>query len=186
MKMLVGLGNPGARYETTKHNVGMMVIDLLADELGIEVTRSRCRALVGEGRVGAQRVALVKPQTFMNLSGEAVGPLANWYKIPPEDIIVIHDDLDLDTGRLRLRARGGDGGHRGIRSIMDHLGTDRFVRVKIGVGRPPAGWDAADHVLAPFSDDEWSLVEQALARAAEAARALLETDVEAAMNRYNR
>jgi len=183
--MVVGLGNPGRRYETTRHNLGFMVVDLLSDDLHIPVTRIRDRALVGEGRVGDLRLVLVKPQTFMNLSGEAVVPLARWYRITPADLIVVHDDIDLPLGRLRVRPGGGDGGQRGVRSITGLLGTRDFIRVRIGAGRPPEDMDAADHVLAPFTDKEWPLAEQAILRAAEAVRALFTLDVETVMNRYN-
>ncbi|MHB1126029.1 MAG: aminoacyl-tRNA hydrolase [Bacillota bacterium] len=185
MKLIVGLGNPGAQYETSRHNVGFMVLDLLADELGIKINRHRNGAFVGEGLADGQRVLLVKPQSYMNLSGQAVAALARWYRLQVEDIIVVHDDLDLDLGRLRLRGRGGAGGHRGIGSLMESLGSDNFSRVKVGIGRPPEGWDVAGYVLGAFPDAEWEIIRLLLPRAAQAARALCTIDLDVAMSRYN-
>ncbi|MGI9860994.1 aminoacyl-tRNA hydrolase [Moorella naiadis] len=184
--MVVGLGNPGRRYEATRHNAGFMAIDLLADDLGISLDRNREQAIIGRGLVGNNRVLLVKPQTYMNNSGQAVAPLARWYGIAPEAILVIHDDLDLTPGRLRLRPGGSSGGHRGLQSIMMHLGTTNIPRLKIGIGRPAAGEDVVDYVLQPFSQNDWELVRPVLLKAAEAARFLLEGgDMEEAMNRFN-
>ncbi|WP_173296844.1 aminoacyl-tRNA hydrolase [Thermanaeromonas sp. C210] len=186
MKMVVGLGNPGPRYETTRHNAGFMALDLLADDLAVELGRRQRDALVGTGRVGEERVLLVKPLTFMNLSGQAVGPLARWYGIRPADILVLMDDLDLEPGRLRVRAKGSSGGHRGLGSVLAALGTDMVPRIRIGIGRPPAGQDPADYVLEPFTEDEWSLVSPVLLKAARAARLWLEgLDLEEVMNRFN-
>ncbi|MGI9952552.1 aminoacyl-tRNA hydrolase [Moorellaceae bacterium AZ2] len=184
--MVVGLGNPGPRYETTRHNAGFMALDLLADDLGIHLSRKKNEALVGTGRVGEERVLLVKPLTFMNLSGQAVAPLARWYGIGAGDILVLLDDLDLEPGRLRVRAKGSSGGHRGLGSVLSALGTDMVPRVRIGIGRPPAGQDPADYVLEPFTDEEWSLVGPVLLKAAKAARFWLEGgDMEEVMNRFN-
>ncbi|MHB1420243.1 MAG: aminoacyl-tRNA hydrolase [Bacillota bacterium] len=186
MKLIAGLGNPGAQYETSRHNVGFLVLDILAEELGIKISKNRYGALVGEGLADGERMILVKPQTFMNLSGQAVSALARWYRLLPQDIIVVHDDLDLDPGRMRLRGRGGAGGHRGIGSIIECLGTENFLRVKVGIGRPPAGWDAASYVLGTYADAEWEVIKPLLPQAAQAARALCTTELEAAMNKYNR
>jgi len=184
--MVVGLGNPGHRYETTRHNAGFIALDLLADELAVEVGRRQGDSLIGTGRVGGERVLLVKPLTFMNLSGRAVGPLARWYGIRPEDILVLMDDLDLEPGRLRVRAKGGSGGHRGLQSVLASLGTDLVPRIRIGIGRPPAGRDPADYVLEPFTEEEWALVRPALLKAATAGRLWLEgLDLEEVMNRFN-
>ncbi|MGB9660444.1 MAG: aminoacyl-tRNA hydrolase [Moorellaceae bacterium] len=186
MKMVVGLGNPGPRYETTRHNAGFMALDILADSLGIRLTREKLRALMGSGQVGGERVLLVKPLTFMNLSGQAVAPLARWYGIGPQDIIVLLDDLDLEPGRLRIRPRGGSGGHKGLASVIQSLGTEAVPRVRIGIGRPPSGKDPVDYVLEPFTEEEWPLVSTVLLRAAEAVRLWLETGkIEEVMNRFN-
>ncbi|WP_246187476.1 aminoacyl-tRNA hydrolase [Neomoorella glycerini] len=186
MQMVVGLGNPGPRYETTRHNAGFMVLDLLADELGINFNSSRHQALIGRGMVGERRVLLVKPQTFMNNSGQAVAPLARWYSIAPAEMIIVHDDLDLAPGRMRIRPAGSSGGHRGLQSIITALGTTAIPRLKIGIGRPQAGEDVVDYVLRPFSEGDWALVGPALLKAARALRFLLEGGgLEEAMNRFN-
>lgn len=184
--MVVGLGNPGPRYETTRHNAGFMVLDLLADDLGVNLRASRHQALVGGSHVAGRRVFLVKPQTYMNNSGQAVGPLARWYGISPAGLLIIHDDLDLPPGRLRLRPRGSSGGHRGLESIMAALGTTAIMRLKIGIGRPRPGQDVVDYVLQPFSEEDWSLVRPVLLKAVQATRFLLEGgEMEEAMNQFN-
>jgi len=186
MKMVVGLGNPGPQYETTRHNAGFMALDLLADELGINLTRQKPDALTGTGLVEGQRVLLVKPLTFMNLSGRAVSRLARWYGIAPHDILVLLDDLDLAPGRLRIRPRGSSGGHKGLASVLEALGTEGVPRARIGIGRPPAGKDVVEYVLEPFTDEEWEVIRPAIIKAAQAARLwLVEGDIEEVMNRYN-
>ncbi|MCG0277889.1 MAG: aminoacyl-tRNA hydrolase [Thermanaeromonas sp.] len=186
MKMVVGLGNPGPQYETTRHNAGFMALDLLADELGINLTRQKPDALTGTGVVEGQRVLLVKPLTFMNLSGRAVSRLARWYGIAPEDILVILDDLDLAPGRLRIRPRGSSGGHKGLASVLEALGTEGVPRARIGIGRPPEGKDVVEYVLEPFTDEEWEVVRPVLIKAAHAARFwLVAGNIEEVMNRYN-
>ncbi|MBS3975719.1 MAG: aminoacyl-tRNA hydrolase [Syntrophomonadaceae bacterium] len=185
MKMVVGLGNPGSRYETSKHNVGFMALDLLADRLSIPVSRTKHGALIGEGRLEGIRVVLCKPQTFMNLSGTAVAPLLRWYGVEPGSLIVVSDDLDLEPGRLRIRPKGGAGGHRGIASIIEHLGAGNFIRLKLGIGRPPAKWAVADYVLADFSQEEWGIMRQVLPVAVDALNELLQKDVDEVMNKYN-
>lgn len=185
MKMVVGLGNPGSRYETSKHNVGFMALDLLADRLRIPVSRTKHGALIGEGRLEGIRVVLCKPQTFMNLSGTAVAPLLRWYGVEPGSLIVVSDDLDLEPGRLRIRPKGGAGGHRGIASIIEHLGAGNFIRLKLGIGRPPAKWAVADYVLADFSQEEWGIMRQVLPVAVDALNELLQKDVDEVMNKYN-
>lgn len=185
MKMVVGLGNPGIRYETTRHNAGFMVVDLLADQLGISISKLKNNALIGEGWLGDEKIILVKPQTYMNLSGNAVGPLFRWYKLELEDLVVIHDDLDLDLGRIRLRGKGGAGGQKGMLSIIYALGTDRITRAKIGIGRPPEGWDPVDYVLGAFTSEEWKVMQETLPKAVKAVLAVFEEGLEAAMNRYN-
>lgn len=185
MKLVVGLGNPGRRYRGTRHNVGWEVLDRLARRLGAAVDKEEGWALVGTARVGRQRVLLAKPQTYVNLSGTAVDDLRRRHRIRPQEILVILDDLDLPLGRLRLRAGGSHGGHRGLRSILDALGTEDVPRLRIGIGRPPAGVDPADYVLTPFSPDERAALEPVLDRAAEAAEVALREGLEAAMTRFN-
>ncbi|CEP68393.1 Peptidyl-tRNA hydrolase [Moorella glycerini] len=186
VQMVVGLGNPGPRYETTRHNAGFMVLDLLADEMEIKFNSSRHQALIGRGMAGERRVLLVKPQTFMNNSGQAVAPLARWYGIAPAEMVIVHDDLDLAPGRMRIRPAGSSGGHRGLQSIITALGTTAIPRLKIGIGRPQEGENVVDYVLRPFSEGDWALVGPVLLKAARALRFLLEGGgLEEAMNRFN-
>lgn len=187
--MIVGLGNPGPQYSRNRHNIGFQCLELLARKHDIALDRMQMRALTGSGVIaqsGArQKVLLVKPLTYMNASGEAVAPLARFFRIEPASILVIHDDLDLASGKLRLRAGGSSGGQNGIRSIIDHLGAPDFVRAKVGVGRPPGRMDPADYVLQNFSADEEALFTPLRARVVEAAICWLFEGVEAAMNRFN-
>jgi PTH1 family peptidyl-tRNA hydrolase len=189
LKMIVGLGNPGPQYSRNRHNIGFQCLELLARKHDIALDRMQMRALTGSGVIaqsGArQKVLLVKPLTYMNASGEAVAPLARFFRIEPASILVIHDDLDLASGKLRLRAGGSSGGQNGIRSIIDHLGAPDFVRAKVGVGRPPGRMDPADYVLQNFSADEEALFTPLRARVVEAAICWLFEGVEAAMNRFN-
>lgn len=186
VKIIVGLGNPGREYSETRHNVGFMTVDLLAQRWEISNWRSRHEALVGEHRIGEEQVLLVKPQTYMNLSGNAVGALARWYKVNLEDIIVIYDDMDLPVGKLRLRTKGSSGGHRGIESLLLQLGKEEFPRVRIGIGRPPQGWQVVDYVLARFTAEESPLISDALKKAADAAEGIVKLGLDKAMNRYNK
>ncbi|MDK2820642.1 MAG: peptidyl-tRNA hydrolase, family [Clostridia bacterium] len=184
--MVVGLGNPGPRYEMTRHNAGFMVIDLLADELGISLNINKHQAIFGVGKVDDNQVILVKPQTFMNNSGIAVAALAHNYNIVPANILVINDDLDLAPGRLRIRPGGSAGGHRGLSSIFNCLGTKDVPRVKIGIGRPENGNDVIDYVLKPFSDKDWEVVKPILLKAVEAVRFILDGgSIKEAMNNFN-
>lgn len=185
MKIVVGLGNPGNEYSETRHNVGFMAIDELARRLGISSWKKKNQALIAEYR-GSEPVVLVKPQTYMNLSGVAVGELARWYKVAPEDVIVIFDDMDLPIGRLRLRTKGGSGGHRGIESILAHLTNDNFARVRIGIGRPPTNWQVVDYVLSRFTSEEQPLLNETIVRAAEAAEDIVKQGMVKAMNVYNK
>jgi len=185
VKIVVGLGNPGQQYSATRHNIGFMVIDELAQRLGIDRWRNQKEALVAEYK-GNDTILLVKPQTYMNLSGVAVGELARWYKVPVEDIIIIFDDMDLPTGRLRLRMKGGSGGHRGIESLLTHLSKDSFPRVRVGIGRPPAGWQVVDYVLSSFTAEEKSLLKAAIEKAADATESILEQGMNKAMNLHNK
>jgi len=178
--LIVGLGNPGARYRETRHNLGFWVVDRIAREEGLD-WKQRDRAFVAPWAGGW----LVKPTTYMNASGEAVAPLARYYEIPPERILVVHDDMDLPLGRLRLRRGGSAGGQKGVKSVIEHLGTDRFDRLRIGIGRPPEGWDAASWVLSKFRPEERPLAEKAAAAAAEAARVWLSEGLQQAQQRFN-
>jgi len=186
MKLVVGLGNPGARYEGTRHNVGFAAVDLLAKRHGLqwEAAPRGIEALVANWRAGGAIFA--KPLTFMNLSGPAVVGLLQFYKIPVEDQLVIVDEVQLDTGRLRIRPEGSAGGHNGLKSVIASLGTHAFPRLRIGVGRGDARRDLADHVLARFEPDERSVIDEAIARVADAAERFVADGVAAAMNRYNR
>lgn len=187
MKLIAGLGNPGREYAATRHNVGFMVIDRLARELGVVVEKKMFKALVGQGQLSEEKIVLAKPQTYMNLSGEAVGALLNWYKLTAADLVVIYDDLDLPPGRLRIRPGGGSGGHKGMQSIIQVLGTENFPRVRIGIGRPAdPDFETADFVLSRFSPDEAEVIEKALDLAVEAVRSIVQDGVERAMNLYNR
>ncbi len=186
MYLIAGLGNPGKEYEKTRHNAGFGAIDALAEKLGISVEEKKYKGLFGKGRIGAEPVILLKPQTYMNLSGESVRAAADFYKIDPEHMIVIYDDIDLEVGRLRLRAKGSAGGHNGIKNIIAHMGTQEFPRVRIGVGAKPDRMDLADYVLGRFSQVEQSQMEDGYKEAAEAAAAIVEEGIEAAMNRFNR
>ena len=184
--MLVGLGNPGLKYERTRHNVGFRAIDLLCSQRGCRADRLRLKALTGFCELGGQKVLLVKPMTYMNLSGQAVRPLADYYKIPPEHILVIFDDVSLPVGKLRVRPDGSAGGHNGAKSLIAELGTQDFPRIRIGVGeKPHPDYDLADWVLSSFSAQEEKQLVPVLERAVEAAAAVIEDGVRQAMNRFN-
>ncbi len=186
MFVIAGLGNPTRQYEKTRHNVGFDVIDLLAEKYNIRVTDRKHRALCGTGYIEGQKVLLVKPQTFMNLSGESIGAILNFYKIDPEaNLIVIFDDVSLPPGKLRIRMKGSAGGHNGIKSIISHVGTQNFQRIKVGVGEKPQGWDLADYVLGRFSKAERELVEEAFGNACGAAALMVQGEAGKAMNLYN-
>ena len=185
MRLLLGLGNPGAKYERTRHNLGFRIARLAAEKLGIALDQTRWNAELGMGSVRGERIGIVLPQTFMNLSGESAGHAARFWKVGPEGIVAVHDELDLALGRIQVKVGGGDGGHNGLKSLRQHLGPD-FVRVRFGIGRPPQGWDPADFVLAKFAPEEAELVEEQLPIAAEAAVAALLEGTAVAMNRFNR
>ncbi len=184
--LIVGLGNPGTKYAGQRHNVGFMAVDRLASLYHMTVDRPRNNALVGEGEAAGKRVLLVKPQTFMNLSGEAVAPLLKRNGTPLADMLVVYDDLDLPLGRLRLREKGSAGGHNGMKSIIQTVGSDAFPRVRIGIGRPEAeGRTAIQHVLGRFLPDEESALEAVLERTVQAIECFLLEGIQQAMNRYN-
>ncbi|MGD8399045.1 MAG: aminoacyl-tRNA hydrolase [Anaerolineae bacterium] len=185
--MVVGLGNPGSDYARHRHNVGFRVVDVLARAHGLAFSRrKKARAYVAEGRIGACPVVLAKPQTYMNRSGRAVGRLMRDFGLSPERLLVVYDDLDLPLGRLRLRAEGGSGGHKGMRSIQEVIGTQAYPRLRVGIDRPPDRIDPADYVLAPFAGDEEPLLMVVLARAAAAVECWLAEGVVAAMDEFNR
>lgn len=185
MYLIAGLGNPTKEYDKTRHNVGFAVIDTLADKYRIDVSEKKHKALCGKGVIEGRKVLLVKPQTFMNLSGESIRAAVDYYKIEPEDIIVIYDDISLDPGQLRIRLKGSAGGHNGIKNIIAHLGTQEFPRIKVGVGAKPPRMDLADYVLSRFSPDEQKLMDEAFKEAAEAAVSMMTDGAERAMNHYN-
>lgn len=183
--LLVGLGNPGREYRDHRHNIGFMVVDRLSIRWGISLARLQSRALIGTGMMGDKRVILAKPQTYMNLSGPAVAGLVRFYKILPDHLLVIHDDLDLPFGTLRLRPSGGSGGQKGLASIIEHLGTEAFSRMRLGIGRPLSGMNPADYVLEPFSVEEQKILPVVLDTAVEAVETFLKDGIEIAMTRYN-
>ena len=187
MFVIVGSGNPTAQYEGTRHNAGFDVIDVLAEKYNISVDARKCRAFCGKGVIAGQKVLLVKPQTYMNLSGESVGGIVNYYKIDPEsDLLVIYDDISLDVGQLRIRKKGSAGGHNGIKSIIAHLGTTVFPRIKVGVGEKPKNYDLADYVLGHFSKQERELMEEGYEHASDAVEQIVQGEIEAAMNVFNK
>lgn len=185
MYIIVGLGNPTKEYEKTRHNVGFEVIDRLADMLGADVSEKKHRAYCGKAVIDGQKVILIKPQTYMNVSGESVRSAVDFYKVEPENIIVIYDDVSLAPGQLRIRAKGSAGGHNGIKSIISHLGTQEFPRIKVGVGEKPKQMDLADYVLGHFAKGERDMMEEAFQEAAKAACDMVSDGIHAAMNRYN-
>lgn len=186
MYIIVGLGNPGKEYENTRHNIGFRVVDAVADRYNISVTEKKHRALLGKGVIEGQKVVLVKPQTYMNLSGESVRAVIDYYKVEETDeLIVIYDDISLDVGKLRIRKKGSAGGHNGIKSIIAHLGHDTFQRIKMGVGDKPKGYDLADYVLGHFSAEDNRIMKESIDRAIEAAKVMMQDGADKAMNLYN-
>lgn len=187
MFIIVGLGNPTAEYEGTRHNVGFAVIDAIADKYNISMTERKHRAFCGKGIIAGQKVLLLKPQTYMNLSGESVRSALDFYKVDPEtEILVIYDDVSLGVGQLRIRKKGSAGGHNGIKNIIAHLGTSVFQRIKVGVGEKPKEYDLADYVLGHFSKEDKELMKDGYKDAAEAVEMILMGDIEAAMNQFNK
>lgn len=187
MFIIAGLGNPTLQYEGTRHNVGFDVIDRLSDKYNISVETRKSRAYIGKGIIGGHKVILVKPQTYMNLSGESLKGIVDYYKVDEEsELLVIYDDISLGAGQLRIRKKGSAGGHNGIKNIIANLGTDVFMRIKVGVGEKPKKYDLADYVLSHFSKEERPLMEEGYTDAADAAEMILNGEVEAAMNKYNR
>lgn len=185
MKLIVGLGNPGKKYEHTRHNIGFDVIDSLSERLQIPLNESKHKGQYGFGHVQGEKVFLLKPLTYMNLSGESVRPLMDYYGIELEDLMVIYDDLDLPVGRIRLRQKGSAGGHNGIKSIIHHLGTQEFNRIRVGVNRPTNGQPITDYVLSRFTKDEQEVMEQVIVKCSEACEAALHTPFLQVMNEFN-
>ena len=187
MYIIVGLGNPGKEYANTRHNIGFDVIDVLAKEANIDVLEKKNKALVGKGIIDGQRCILAKPQTFMNLSGMSVSELVQYYKIDEKsELIVISDDISLDVGQIRVRKKGSAGGHNGLKNIIAQLGHEEFIRIKMGVGEKPKGYDLADYVLGHFKTDERKIMDDAAKRAVEAIRMIMGDGPDAAMNQFNR
>ena len=185
MYLIAGLGNPGTEYENTRHNVGFAAARHLFDSYHFPAERARFQAQISKGRIGGEDVILVRPMTYMNLSGTAIRAAMDYFKITPDHVIVMYDDVDLPFGHLRIREKGSAGGHNGMKSIVQHLGTQDFPRVRIGGGAKPAGWDLADYVLSHFNGEEKVQMEETTAQAAKAAAAIVEKGLSAAMNEYN-
>ena len=184
--LVVGLGNPGEKYENTRHNVGFLTVDELAERARVPVQKLKHRALTNTLEVGSVKVLLMKPVTYMNLSGEAVGEAARFYKLPPERVLVITDDVSLPVGKLRIRKGGSAGGHNGLKSIIQHLGTDQFPRIKVGVGQKPhPDYDMADWVLSKFAGEDLETITEAIRKAADAVECLIQEGPDKAMNRFN-
>ena len=185
MYLIVGLGNPGVEYAATRHNIGFDMITYLSDKYNIPVNSREGKALVGKGILAGEKVMLAQPQTYMNLSGESVRALMDYYKIDIEDLLVIYDDISLDVGQIRMRGKGSAGGHNGIKSIIQHTGTQEFARIKIGVGQKPEGGDLVKHVLGRFSREEDGMFRDVFALAEEGLLAWLQEDMKSAMNKVN-
>ena len=186
MKLIVGLGNPGGEYDETRHNVGFQVIDELKQQFSHAVFDKKFKGLMARARIGGEDTVLLKPMTYMNLSGESVGPAAGFFKIPPEDIIVIHDELDIEPGRIKLKKGGGHGGHNGLKSLVKHLPNANFTRVRLGIGRPPPRWETANYVLGKFTKQEQPVIQEVIRSATKAVEVILEEGLSSAMKEYNR
>ena len=185
MYVVVGLGNPGSKYDGTRHNVGFDVIDILAKRHNVKINKIKFKSVYGESNIGNEKVMFVKPQTFMNRSGESVFEISNFFKVPLENIIVIVDDIDIGLGTLRIRSKGSAGSHNGMKSIIYLLKKDSFPRVKIGVGKPEAGRDLADFVLGRFNKEEQTIMDEALNKAADSIECLIKEGIDSSMNKYN-
>ncbi len=183
--VIAGLGNPGSRYDNTRHNVGFDAIDVLSGKYGIKVNKIKHKALIGDGAINGERVLLVKPQTFMNLSGESIRDIIEWYKVPAARLTVIYDDIDLPAGKVRIRPKGSSGTHNGMKSVIYQLQSDDFPRIRIGIDKAPQGWELADYVLSKFSPEDRKLINNSIEKAAEAAAEIVSAGVNAAMNKFN-
>ena len=185
MYLIAGLGNPGKQYFATRHNIGFSAIDYISQKYNVNVSKIKYKGLFGEGEIAGQKVVLLKPQTFMNLSGESIIAACNWYKIPPENVIILHDDISLPVGKLRIREKGSAGGHNGLKSIIAHLNSDNFCRMKIGVGAPNPETDLADYVLGRISKEEEKILFDVLTRVSDAVFEYISNGAMSAMNKYN-
>lgn len=186
MYLIAGLGNPDKKYEATRHNIGFETIDLLAHKTGIRLNKIKHKAVTGDGIIGGEKVIIAKPQTYMNLSGESIRDIVNFYKIPVSNVIIVCDDINLETGRIRIRPKGSDGGHNGLKSIIYQLASDEFVRIRMGVGAPKnENYDLADYVLGKFSKEEIELLTPVAERVTEAVELIIQKGVTQAMNKFN-
>lgn len=185
MKIIVGLGNPGSEYEKTRHNTGFMVIDKIAEKYNIEIKKKKSKALIGTGEINGEKVMLVKPQTFMNLSGEAVRGIMDFYKESIDNLLVVFDDIDLELGNIRIKERGSAGTHNGMKSVVQNVGTVDFKRVKVGIGKPKVNMDLVNYVLGKFSDDELKILTGSIEKAVDAVEIIVSGNVSKAMNLYN-
>lgn len=185
LKLIVGLGNPGKQYENTRHNIGFIVIDRLSQKLNISLTKKKFKGLYGKGNINGQEIILLKPMTYMNLSGEAVKPFMEYFRIANENLLVIYDELDLPVGKIRLRYKGSAGGHNGIKSIINHLGSEQFNRIRIGIDRPQSGYPITDYVLGTFTKEEKEIIDKMVEKTVEACEMWLEKPFIEVMNRYN-
>jgi PTH1 family peptidyl-tRNA hydrolase len=183
MFLIVGLGNPGKEYKNTRHNIGFDAIDVIADKYNIEVNRIKFKGVCGEGYIGNDKIMLLKPSTYMNLSGESVREVMDFYKLSKDDVLVIYDDISLEVGRLRIREKGSAGGHNGIKSIISHMGTDEFSRIKIGVGQPKG--DLVNYVLGNFSKEDRKYLDEVLNVVVSAVEVIVNDDTKEAMNKFN-
>lgn len=185
MKAIIGLGNPGMKYAGTRHNIGFDAVTAIADKYNLSINNKKFKGVYADGHIAGEKVLLVQPQTFMNLSGECVREVADFYKLNPDEIIIICDDINLDVGRLRIRKKGSAGGHNGLKNIIAHLGTEEFPRIRVGVGEKTEGWDLADYVLARFDRDSEPVIREALANVVGAVETWISEGIDAAMNRFN-
>ena len=185
MYIIIGLGNPGREYDNTKHNVGFRTIDKLAEKHNVDIWKFKHKAFVGEFTIKGEKGLLVKPQTYMNLSGESVREILSFYKVPIENMIVVFDDTSLPAGMIRIREKGSAGGHNGIKSIIAHVGGDVFNRVRVGIGEKPSGWDLAEYVLSKFTKDEEPLMVSGIEKAVDAVEIFLNSGIKSAMNKFN-
>lgn len=185
MKAIIGLGNPGMKYAGTRHNIGFDAVTAIADKYNLSINNKKFKGVYADGHIAGEKVLMVQPQTFMNLSGECVREVADFYKLNPDEIIIICDDINLDVGRLRIRKKGSAGGHNGLKNIIAHLGTEEFPRIRVGVGEKTEGWDLADYVLARFDKDSEPVIREALANVVGAVETWISEGIDAAMNRFN-
>jgi len=186
MKIIIGLGNPGRKYERTRHNAGFLAVDQIARDLRFSLSQEKYHAFIGKCRIGDEDALVAKPQTFMNESGRSVGAVLRYTYAKPADLIVVHDELDIPLGTVRVKTGGGHGGHNGLRSIIEHIGTPDFIRIRVGVGRPAPGRDAADYVLSPFTAEERQAADEAVVKAADAVKAVIRDGLTKAMNEFNK